>query len=112
MRQIVAPKGGQCGAAPKILAIPMVQAYRFSAMGSPCELQIYAENHAVAERVANLAMADLRKVVPSIEVPSEEAGFRSLSVVSNRYCAIAYVSTDAPRLLRDNVGRAMEHFET
>jgi hypothetical protein len=45
MRQIVAPKGGQCGAAPKILAIPMVQAYRFSfsAMGSPCELQIYAE---------------------------------------------------------------------
>jgi pimeloyl-ACP methyl ester carboxylesterase len=61
MRQIVAPKGGQCGAAPKILAIPMVQAYRFSVMGSPCELQIYAENHAVAERVANLAMADLRK---------------------------------------------------
>jgi hypothetical protein len=64
MRQIVAPKGGQCGAAPKILAIPMVQAYRFSfsAMGSPCELQIYAENHALAERVANLAMADLRRI--------------------------------------------------
>jgi thiamine biosynthesis lipoprotein len=42
----------------------MVQAYRFSfsTMGSPCELQIYAEIHTVAERVVNLAMADLRRI--------------------------------------------------
>jgi hypothetical protein len=51
-------------------------------------------------------------VVPPIEVPSKEVGFRSLSIVSNRYCAVAYTSTSAPRFLRDNVGRAMEYFET
>lgn len=47
-------------------------------------------------------------VVPPIEVSSEEVGFRSLSIVSNRHCAVTYASTDAPRVLRDNVGRAME----
>lgn len=51
-------------------------------------------------------------VVPPIEVPSQEVGFRSLSIVSNRYCAVAYASAYAPRLLRDNVGSAMEYFET
>ena len=51
-------------------------------------------------------------VVPPVEVPSKEIAFRSLSIVSNRYCAIAYASKDAPKLLRDNAGRAMEYFET
>lgn len=51
-------------------------------------------------------------VVPQAEVPNKEVGFRSLSVVSNRYCAIAYASRNAPALLRDNVGKATEYFET
>jgi hypothetical protein len=50
-------------------------------------------------------------VVPPIDVPNKEVGFRSLSIVSNRYCAVAYVSPNAPALLRDNVGKAMEYFE-
>lgn len=51
-------------------------------------------------------------VVPPIDVPREEVGFRSLSIVSNRYCVTAYASADAPELLRDNIGEAMEYFET
>jgi hypothetical protein len=51
-------------------------------------------------------------IVPPIEIPNEEVGFRSLSVVSNGYCAVAYVGTNAPRLLRDNVSKAIEHFST
>lgn len=51
-------------------------------------------------------------VVPPIEVPNKEIGFRSLSIVSNRYCAVAYASLNAPALLRDNVGKTTEYFET
>lgn len=51
-------------------------------------------------------------VVPSIELPKKELGFRSLSIVSNRYCAVAYASSEAPALLRENVGKATECFET
>jgi hypothetical protein len=51
-------------------------------------------------------------VVPPIEVPSKDVGFRSLSVASNRYCAVAYASRNAPALLRDSVGTATEYFET
>lgn len=50
-------------------------------------------------------------VVPPIEVPKMGVGFRSLSIVSNRYCAVACASPDAPALLRDNVGEATEYFE-
>ena len=52
------------------------------------------------------------QVVPPIEVLIKELDFRSLSVVSNRFCAVAYANKNAPRLLRDNVGRATEYFET
>jgi hypothetical protein len=51
-------------------------------------------------------------VVPPVDVVNEEVGFRSLSVVSNRYCTVAYARNDAPMLLRDNVGKAKEYFET
>lgn len=51
-------------------------------------------------------------VVPPVDVVNEEIGFRSLSVVSNRYCAVAWARNDAPKLLRDNVGKAKEYFET
>ena len=51
-------------------------------------------------------------VVPPIDVPKKELAFRSLSVVSNRYCAVVYASPVAPALLRDNVGKAVEYFET
>lgn len=51
-------------------------------------------------------------VVPPFNVVNEEVGFRSLSVVSNRYCAVAYARNDAPKVLRDNVGQAEEYFET
>ena len=51
-------------------------------------------------------------VVPPVEVPNKEIGFRSLSIVSNRYCAVAYASPNAPALLRGNVGKTTEYFET
>ncbi len=44
-------------------------------------------------------------MVPPTEVFTKEVGFRSLSVVSNRYCAVVYASPNAPALLRDNVGK-------
>ena len=50
-------------------------------------------------------------IIPPTEVSNEEIGFRSLSIVSNSYCAVAYASIDAPKLLRDNVGRVLEYFE-
>ena len=49
-------------------------------------------------------------VVPPTDVVNEKIGFRSLSVVSNRYCAVAYARKDAPKILRDNVGNAKEYF--
>jgi len=51
-------------------------------------------------------------VVSPVDVAVKEVGFRSLSIVSNRYCAVAFASPNAPMLLRDNVGKAMEYFET
>ena len=51
-------------------------------------------------------------VVPLLEVPRKVVGFRSLSIVSNRYCAVVYASSTAPAFLRDNVGKAAEYFET
>ena len=51
-------------------------------------------------------------VVPPVEVPNKEIGFRSLSIVSSRYCAVAYASPNAPALLRGNVGKTTEYFET
>jgi len=50
-------------------------------------------------------------IVPPIDVANEEIGFRSLSVVSKHYCAVAYARKDAPRILRDNVGKAKEYLE-
>jgi uncharacterized Fe-S cluster-containing protein len=50
-------------------------------------------------------------VVPPVDVLNEKIGFRSLSVVSNRYCAVAYAAKNAPKILRDNVGKAKEYFE-
>ena len=51
-------------------------------------------------------------IVPPLDVPSTGVSFRSLSIVSNRYCAVAYASPNAPALLRDNIGKATEYFET
>lgn len=51
-------------------------------------------------------------IVPPREIPSVEIGFRSLSIVSNRYCVVVYAAPIAPNFLRDNVGKAMEHIET
>jgi Putative endonuclease, protein of unknown function (DUF1780) len=51
-------------------------------------------------------------VVPPVDVAVTEVGFRSLSIISNRYCTVAYANPNAPMLLRDNVGRAIEYFET
>ncbi|MBW8075630.1 MAG: hypothetical protein GJU74_09655 [Metallibacterium scheffleri] len=45
-------------------------------------------------------------VVPPIDVPVKEIGFRSLSVVSNRYCAVVYASSNAPTFLKGNIGKA------
>lgn len=50
-------------------------------------------------------------VVRPVDVIIEEIGFRSLSVVSNNYCAIAYASASAPAFIRDNVGRAISYLE-
>lgn len=36
--------------------------HRFKAMGSPCEIQLYAANQADADRVANSAIADVRRL--------------------------------------------------
>ena len=51
-------------------------------------------------------------VVPPTDVVINEVGFRSLSVVSNRYCAVVYASPSAPTLLRGHEGKAPEYFET
>ncbi len=51
-------------------------------------------------------------VVPPLEVPKKVVGFRSLSVVSNRYCAVVCADSSAPAFLRDNVGKVTEYFET
>ncbi|KAF0192631.1 MAG: hypothetical protein FD165_794 [Gammaproteobacteria bacterium] len=51
-------------------------------------------------------------IVPPVDVAVMEVGFRSLSIVRNRYCAVAYANSNAPMLLRDNVRKAMEYFET
>jgi hypothetical protein len=50
-------------------------------------------------------------VVPAIEVQNVEVGFRSLSVVSNRFCAVIYAGSETPQFLKDNVGKAREYFE-
>ncbi len=34
----------------------------FNAMGSPCEIQLFAKNHAEAKRVANIAIADVNRL--------------------------------------------------
>lgn len=50
-------------------------------------------------------------VVSPIDVPVKEVGFRSLSVVSNRYCAVICASSNAPSFLKDNIGKPKEYFE-
>jgi len=41
-----------------------VEGYRtdFKAMGSPCEIRLYAESHAEAERIANTVIADVSRL--------------------------------------------------
>jgi thiamine biosynthesis lipoprotein len=34
----------------------------FNAMGSPCDIQLFAATHRLAERVANLAIADVERL--------------------------------------------------
>lgn len=50
-------------------------------------------------------------IVPPIGVLIKEVGFRSLSIVSNHYCAVVYAGPNAPELLKDNVGKVAEYFE-
>ena len=51
-------------------------------------------------------------VIPPIDVPNEKTAFRSLSIVSNVYCAVVSANVEAPMLLRENVGKAIKYFET
>ena len=51
-------------------------------------------------------------VVPPTEIEVKELEFRSLSVVSNRYCMVLYARKDAPKILRDNSGKAIDYFES
>jgi hypothetical protein len=50
-------------------------------------------------------------IVPPIEVNIMDVGFRSLSVVSNRYCEVVYASADSPPFLKDHAGKSVEHVE-
>lgn len=50
-------------------------------------------------------------VVSPVEIATVDAGFRSLAIVSNRYCAVAYARDDAPDFLKVNVCHAIEYFE-
>ena len=50
-------------------------------------------------------------VVPPTEIAVKELEFRSLSVVSNRYCMVVYARDDAPKILRENIGKAKDYFE-
>ncbi len=36
--------------------------YPFKAMGSPCEIQLYAESHTAAQRVSGMAIADVQRL--------------------------------------------------
>ena len=47
-------------------------------------------------------------IVPPLSVVMRTVGFRSLSVVSSLYCAVAYAHTNASMILRANVGIALE----
>ena len=46
--------------------------------------------------------------VPPIEIGNENDGFRSLSVVSNRFCAVVYASSGAPQFLIDAKGQVVD----
>jgi hypothetical protein len=49
-------------------------------------------------------------IVPPTQFEIKELEFRSLSVVSNRYCVVAYAKEDAPIILRNNVGITKDSF--
>lgn len=51
------------------------------------------------------------QIVPPTEVPATHVAFRSLSVVSNIYCAIAFASEDAPTFLKTDARRAIQYIE-
>lgn len=44
-------------------------------------------------------------------IPYITTSFRSLSVVSNRYCAVIHASEKAPNFLKDSVGIPLEYIE-
>lgn len=50
-------------------------------------------------------------IVPPTQFEIKELAFRSLSVVSNRYCVVAYAKEDAPIILRNNLGITKDYFE-
>jgi len=50
-------------------------------------------------------------VVPPVDIATGVAGFRSLAIVSNRYCAVAYARDDAPDFLKVKACYAIEYFE-
>ena len=50
-------------------------------------------------------------IVPPLEIPEIESNFRSISLVSNTYCAVLRASVSAPHFLQSNVGRVLpNHF--
>ena len=50
-------------------------------------------------------------IVPPTQFEIKELEFRSFSIVSNRYCVVAYANEDAPTILRNNVGIIKDYFE-
>ena len=48
-------------------------------------------------------------IVKPTEIQSKILGFRSLSVVSNRYCAVVYANESAPLFLKVNIGKVGEY---
>lgn len=48
---------------------------------------------------------------PPNNVQYKALGFRSLSVVGNRYCEVVYAAKEAPQFLKDNIGKTVKYFE-
>ncbi len=46
--------------------------------------------------------------VPPVEIGNENDGFRSFSVVSNRFCAVVHASSGAPQFLIDAKGQVID----
>lgn len=62
--------------------------HRFKAMGSPCEIQLYAADQADAERVANSAIADIRRLEARYSRYRDDSDLSAINRVAARGGAI------------------------